>query len=258
MSTLPNPLGATPEPDPWVSLKAFTAARIALGRTGTSVPVQESLAFKLAHAHARDAVYSALATDELLAGLQALQGEVYQVASQAKNRQEYLQRPDWGRHLADSSRAFLTEQAPAEAYDIALVLADGLSATAINSHALLLLHLLLPQLQQAGFRLAPVTLAEQARVALGDEVGELLRAQLVLVLIGERPGLSAPYSLGAYFTYAPRLGLTDEARNCISNIRPEGLPYPQAATKLSFLLQESLKLKLSGVGLKDQSDLLSA
>jgi ethanolamine ammonia-lyase small subunit len=247
MSNLPDQLGTAPEPDPWVSLKAFTAARIALGRSGTSVPLRESLAFKLAHAHARDAVYSALATANLLAGLQELQGEVYQVASQAKNRQEYLQRPDWGRRLAESSRAFLTEQAPAQAYDIALVLADGLSATAINEHALPLLHLLLPQLRQAGFRLA-----------LGDEVGELLRARLVLVLIGERPGLSAPHSLGAYFTYTPLLGLTDEARNCISNIRPEGLPYPQAAAKLSFLLQQSLRLKLSGVGLKDQSDLLSA
>jgi ethanolamine ammonia-lyase small subunit len=257
MSTLPDLPGAEPQPDPWVSLKAFTAARIALGRTGTSVPVRESLAFKLAHAHARDAVYSTLATEDLLAGLQALQGEVYQVASQAKTRQEYLQRPDWGRRLAEASRALLAEQAPTEAYDIAVVLADGLSATAINAHALPLLHLLLPQLQQAGFCLAPITLAEQARVALGDEVGELLRAQLVLVLIGERPGLSAPDSLGAYFTYAPRTGLTDEARNCISNIRPEGLPYPQAAAKLSFLLQEARRQKLSGVGLKDQSDLLN-
>lgn len=256
MSNLPDQLSAAPAPDPWVALKAFTAARIALGRAGTSVPLQASLAFKLAHAHARDAVYSTLATDNLLAGLQDLQGEIYQVASQANNRQGYLQRPDWGRRLAEASRALLTEQAPAETYDIALMLADGLSATAINEHALPLLHLLLPKLRQAGFHLAPVTLAEQARVALGDEVGELLRARLVLVLIGERPGLSAPDSLGAYFTFAPRVGLTDEARNCISNIRPEGLPYPQAAAKLSFLLQESLKLKLSGVGLKDQSDLL--
>jgi ethanolamine ammonia-lyase small subunit len=257
MSNLPDLPGAAPQPDPWVSLKAFTAARIALGRTGTSVPVQESLAFKLAHAHARDAVYSTLAIEELLTELQQLQGEIYQVTSQAKNRQEYLQRPDWGRRLAESSRALLAEQAPTEAYDIALVLADGLSATAINTHALPLLHLLLPQLRQAGFYLAPIILAEQARVALGDEVAELLRARLVLVLIGERPGLSAPHSLGAYFTYAPRTGLTDEARNCISNIRPEGLPYSQAAAKLSFLLQESLRLKISGVGLKDQSDLLS-
>ena len=247
---------AAPAPDPWVALKAFTAARIALGRVGTSVPLAEALAFKLAHAHARDAVYSALATDQLLADLAALPLPTCQVQSRAKNRQEYLQRPDWGRQLSEESRGRLAGQAVGDC-DVALVLADGLSATAVNDHALPLLRLLLPQVQQAGLRLAPLVLAEQARVALGDEIGQLLRARLTLLLIGERPGLSAPHSLGAYFTYGPRPGLTDEARNCVSNIRPEGLAYPLAAAKLFYLVQEALRRQLSGVGLKDESNLLA-
>ena len=256
MSDLPAPPPAAPEPDPWASLRAFTAARISLGRIGTSVPLREALAFKLAHAHARDAVYSTLATDELLAGLYGLKLPVCPVRSQAATRQEYLQRPDWGRRLDQASAALLSQQS-ADEQDVAIVIADGLSAAAINDHALPLLRLLLPRLREAGLRLAPVALAEQARVALGDEIGHLLRARLVLVLIGERPGLSSPNSLGAYFTYAPRPGLTDEARNCVSNIRPEGLAYALAAAKLTFLVGEALRLRLSGVGLKDQSDLLS-
>jgi ethanolamine ammonia-lyase small subunit len=255
MPNLPDlPPAAAPEPDPWASLRAFTAARIALGRTGTSVPLREALAFKLAHAHARDAVYSALDTDRLLAELGTLGLPVYQVSSQAQNRQEYLQRPDYGRQLAEASKAHLAAD---EDCDVVVVLADGLSATAINAHAVPLLRLLLPELQQAGFRVGPLVLAEQARVALGDEVGHLLRARLVLVLIGERPGLSAPDSLGAYFTYGPRPGLTDEARNCVSNIRPAGLPYAGAAAKLGWLLREALRRQLSGVALKDQADLLA-
>jgi ethanolamine ammonia-lyase small subunit len=257
MSNLPDlPPAAAPEPDPWASLRAFTAARIALGRTGTSVPLHEALAFKLAHAHARDAVYSALDTEQLLGELATLGLPVHQVSSQAQNRQEYLQRPDHGRQLAEASKAQLAASADQEC-DLAIVLADGLSATAINAHAVPLLRLLLPELQQTGFRMGPLVLAEQARVALGDEVGHLLRARLVLVLIGERPGLSAPDSLGAYFTYGPRPGLTDEARNCVSNIRPAGLPYAAAAAKLSWLLREALRRQLSGVALKDQADLLA-
>jgi len=254
MTNLPDLPPAAPEPDPWAGLRAFTAARIALGRTGTSVPLREALAFKLAHAHARDAVYSVLDTERLLAELATLGLPVHQASSRAQSRQEYLQRPDYGRQLADASKASLAAEADC---DVALVLADGLSATALNAHAVPLLRLLLPELRQSGLHLGPLVLAEQARVALGDEIGHLLRARLVLVLIGERPGLSAPRSLGAYFTYAPQPGLTDEARNCISNIRPEGLPYAAAADKLAFLLREALRLQLSGVGLKDHSDLLA-
>jgi ethanolamine ammonia-lyase small subunit len=247
----------TPTADPWEGLKTFTAARIALGRMGTSIPLREALAFKLAHAHARDAVYSTLEADRLVAELTALPLLAIQVSSRATTRQEYLQRPDLGRQLSEASNAALAGQAPA-ACDVALVLADGLSATAINAHALPLLRLLLPELAAAGLRLGPVVVAEQARVALGDEVGSLLHARLVLVLIGERPGLSAPDSLGAYFTYAPRPGLTDEARNCVSNIRPAGLPYAVAAAKLAWLLREAVRRQLSGVALKDQADGLLA
>lgn len=257
MDNLPDlPPTPAPEPDPWAGLRAFTAARIALGRSGTSVPLREALAFKLAHAHARDAVYSVLDAERLLAELAALPLAVCQVSSRAQNRQEYLQRPDYGRQLNEDSKVRLAENASGEC-DLVFVLADGLSATAINAHALPLLRALLPSLQQAGFRIGPLVLAEQARVALGDEVGHLLRARLVLVLIGERPGLSAPDSLGAYFTYGPRPGLTDEARNCVSNIRPAGLAYPAAAAKLSWLLHEALRRQLSGVALKDQADLLA-
>lgn len=254
-----SPALSTPESpeDPWTGLRAFTGARIALGRAGTSVPLRESLAFRLAHAHARDAVYSVLAVEELLAELSQLQLPVVQVKSSAQNRQDYLQRPDWGRKLAEESKGLLVEQAGG-ACDVAIILADGLSATAINEHAVPLLRLLVPQLQEAGFQLAPITLAEQARVAIGDEIGTLLNAKLTLMLIGERPGLSSPNSLGAYFTYAPKPGLTDEARNCVSNIRPEGLAYAPAADKLFFLMQEALRRKLSGVGLKDESGLLTS
>lgn len=254
MDTPPTPLPPDPAADPWAGLRAFTQARIALGRTGTSVPLGEALAFRLAHAHARDAVYSVLNVAQLLQAAAELGLPVCSVRSQAPTRPDYLRRPDWGRQLAPEARAPL--QALAGAYDVALVLADGLSATATNEHAPALLARLVPQLHQAGLRLAPLVLAEQGRVALGDEVGELLGARLVLVLLGERPGLSSPDSLGAYLTFAPRRGLTDEARNCVSNIRPAGLGYALAADKLAYLVGEAVRRKLSGVELKDTMGLL--
>ncbi|MDJ0366346.1 ethanolamine ammonia-lyase subunit EutC [Hymenobacter sp. H14-R3] len=256
MPDLPELAAANSAPDPWASLNSFTAARIALGRSGTSVPLREALAFKLAHAHARDAVYSVLDNAQLMNELLELQLPLVQVHSRAATRQEYLQRPDLGRQLAEDSRAQLMGQA-AGGRDLVVVLADGLSATAVNSHVLPLLRLLVPALRQASFQLGPLVLAEQARVALGDEVGHLLQARLVLVLIGERPGLSAPDSLGAYFTHGPQPGLTDEARNCVSNIRPEGLGYEAAAAKLFFLLAEARRRQLSGVRLKDDFGLLA-
>ena len=252
----PVPVPASPPPDPWSDLQAFTAARIALGRSGTSVPLRESLAFKLAHAYARDAVYSSLKVDTLISGLQIIDLPFLQVRSRAQTRTDYLQHPDWGRQLDAESRAVLACHT-ASSYDLTIILADGLSATAINDHALPLLSLLLPQLRQSCFHLSPIIVAEQARVALGDEIGHLLNARLTLILIGERPGLSSPNSLGAYFTYAPHPGLTDEARNCISNIRPEGLSYQLAAHKLCIMLREALRLQLSGVNLKDQPDLFN-
>jgi ethanolamine ammonia-lyase small subunit len=140
---------------------------------------------------------------------------------------------------------------------IAIVLADGLSATAVNHHAVPLLSQLIPLLQNINLRLLPVSLVQQGRVAIGDEIGRLQQATLVVVLIGERPGLSSPDSLGIYITYQPRVGLTDEARNCISNVRPEGLSYQAAADKLYWLIRESLRLRVSGVELKDQEGLLN-
>jgi len=238
--------------DAWASLRQFTAARIALGRTGVAVPLQEALHFKLSHAHARDAVYSLLQAETLATACNQLQLPVYQLYSKAANRSEYLQRPDLGRQLEEASAKQLLDSVP---HDIAIVLADGLSATAINHNAIPLLQLLIPRLSEAGFSLAPIVIVQQARVAIGDTIGSLLQAKLVLVLIGERPGLSSADSMGAYITYHPHPGLTDESRNCVSNIRPEGLNYSQACDKLLQLIKESLRLQLSGVQLKDEKAL---
>jgi ethanolamine ammonia-lyase small subunit len=239
--------------DPWSSLKHFTAARIALGRTGISVPLAETLRFKLAHAQAKDAVYSTLHTETLLTVLHPFQLPVYELHSKAKNRQKYLQRPDWGRQLNEESVLQLQNEENSN-YDIALIIADGLSATAVNRHSEGLLQLLIPVLQSASFRIAPVTLVHQARVAIGDEIGLWLHAKLVVVLIGERPGLSSPDSMGVYLTFQPLVGKTDENRNCISNIRPEGLSYRQAADKLGYLIREILRLQLSGIMVKDKTE----
>ncbi|QDA58591.1 ethanolamine ammonia-lyase subunit EutC [Hymenobacter jejuensis] len=241
--------------DPWVSLKRFTDARIALGRVGTSVPLQEALALKFAHAQARDAVYSELNLEKLLKELQTFQLPIYQVRSKASNRQEYLRRPDLGRQLHESSHKHLQECADDET-DIVIIMADGLSATAINKYSIAVIRFLLPQLQQAGIRVGPLILAEQARVAISDEIGEIFRTKIALILIGERPGLSSLQSLSAYFTYSPKIGLTDKARNCVSNIRPEGLQYAEAADKIFYMLNASFRRKISGIQLKDNSNSL--
>jgi ethanolamine ammonia-lyase small subunit len=240
----------TVQADPWAGLKAFTAARIALGRTGTAEPLQAMLQFRLAHAHARDAVYEALDQQTLLQSLQELQQPAFLLQTQAANRHEYLQYPDKGRRLHEASINQLKEY-NSPGYDVCIVIADGLSATAIHRHAIPLLALLLPLFEREKLSIAPICLVQQGRVASGDETGSLLKAKLVIVLIGERPGLSSPDSLGVYLTYQPIAGLTDESRNCISNIRPEGLQYEPAAEKLFFLIKESLRLQLSGVQLKD-------
>lgn len=241
--------------DNWQSLKAFTAARIALGRTGSSIPLKETLQFKLAHAHARDAVYSTLNEMDLINDLQQFNLPIHVLHSKAKDRHEYLQRPDLGRLLTDLSIGHLKDGN--NGFDIALILADGLSATAINHHAVPLLQLLMPLLQQANFSISPINIVHQGRVAIGDEIGSLLKAKVSLLLIGERPGLSSPDSMGAYLTYQPSIGLTDDSRNCISNIRTEGLSYQTAALKIFYLVKESLRLKVSGVTLKDDMNLLT-
>lgn len=240
------------QPDPWADLKAYTAARIALGRTGTAEPLAALLQFRLAHAHARDAVYAVLDQQMLLTELQSSHCASFTLHTQAASRSEYLQYPDRGRRLHAGSHDVLTEF-NSTGYDICLVLADGLSATAINTHAIPVIKLLLPLFEQARLSVAPVCIVQEGRVAIGDECGYLLKAKLVAVLIGERPGLSSPDSLGVYLTWRPAPGLTDEARNCISNIRPEGLNYQAAAQKIFFLVNEALRLQLSGVALKDNA-----
>jgi ethanolamine ammonia-lyase small subunit len=234
-------------------LKEFTAARIGIGRTGTSIPLKQSLAFKLAHAHARDAVYSELDIDKLSSDLQQFELPVLCLHSQAAYREQYLQRPDLGRQLNEESIGQLSDYI---ANDIAIVIADGLSATAVNSNAISLLKILIPQLQSARLKLAPICLVKQGRVAVADDIGLHLNAKLSLILIGERPGLSAADSMGAYLTFNPSPGLTDESRNCISNIRPHGLHFKPAAKKIFYLIQEAFKRKISGVGLKDNAGLL--
>ena len=208
----------------------------------------------MAHAHARDAVYSQLDILRLQEQLRSFHLPVQLLHSSAADRYEYLQRPDKGRRLDTESTGALTSQHA----DVAFILADGLSATAINIHAYPLLEHLLPMLTSAGISIAPLCLVQQGRVAIGDEIGALLRVKVTIVLIGERPGLSAADSMGAYLTFAPKPGTTDEARNCISNIRQEGLSYSLAAGKIFYLLQEALRLQLSGVELKDNYGLLGS
>ena len=243
-------------PDTWGSLKAFTNARIALGRTGVATPLKEILDFRMCHAHARDAVYSVLNIDDLTRALQQFQIPIITVNSKANERTVYLQRPDLGRQLNDASANNLKNETSHSA-DVAIIIADGLSATAINEHAVHVVKKLIPLLKQSVLTLTPLVIAEQARVAVADEIGAILQAKLSVILIGERPGLSSPDSMGAYITYQPVPGKTDESRNCISNIRPEGLGYTLAAAKIAKLIKTSLQLKLSGIQLKDEEqDLL--
>jgi ethanolamine ammonia-lyase small subunit len=242
---------------PWEQLRRFTPARIGLGRVGGSVPTQALLDFELAHARARDAVHAGLDVEALAGRLRASGfGDAPRVVGQARGRMEYLLRPDLGRRLDEPSRDLLVSARPAggaEGRSLAVVIADGLSAIAAARHAVPLL-VALRNLEEWDAQEVAVVVAQSARVGLGDEIGELLGAEAVVVLIGERPGLSSPDSLGAYLTWGPRVGRTDAERNCISNIRPEGLPYEEAARRLRYLLGEARRLKLSGVALKDDSE----
>lgn len=238
--------------DPWGSLKLFTAARIAMGRTGVSVPVQEALQFKMAHAHARDAVFSRIEKEKIFTALQFFQQPVFFVHSKAADRYIYLQRPDLGRRLNEDSVTKLVNY-KSSGYDVCINIADGLSSAAVNMHALEVLRILVPRLQQLKLRIAPFCIIEQGRVAISDETASLLKTKISLILIGERPGLTAADSMGAYLTYSPEVGLTDESRNCISNIRPEGMSYTNAAEKIYYLINESIRLKISGVHLKDNN-----
>ena len=238
--------------DAWAPLKKFTNARIAVGRTGHSIPLAENLRFRADHATARDAVYATLDEDKLADAIQTITHTgVLHTKSMASNRQEYLQRPDWGRRLDDVSKELLEEYGAKSHYDIALIIADGLSAHAVEMHAPGVLKELLGLLHSANFTVAPICTVQQARVAISDEVGSLLHSTLSLIFIGERPGLSSPHSMGIYITYNPVVGNTDESRNCISNIHPQGgLSYKAAAAQAFDLVKNAFALKLSGVHLK--------
>jgi ethanolamine ammonia-lyase small subunit len=248
----------TVTPDPWEALRAVTGARIALGRAGGSLPTAEVLAFAMAHAAARDAVWSALDVDRLSSDLAPLALPMLRLASAAPDRATYLRRPDLGRRLGEASRAALAAAAPPGGCDVALVVADGLSATAAQRHAPALLDALAPRLREAGLTIGPLSVVTQGRVAVEDEVGAALGARAALVLLGERPGLSSPDSLGAYLVHGPRPGRSDAERNCVSNVRPEGLPVAAAAALVAWLTVEALRRGLSGVALKDERERLAA
>jgi ethanolamine ammonia-lyase small subunit len=239
--------------NPWQALRRFTNARIALGRTGDSLPTNEMLAFQLDHARARDAVHLAFDVAGLAAELMAQGFEVLQVQSAAPDRGVYLKRPDLGRQLSHASRQMLETYAAEHAaeYDAVFVIADGLSALAVQQHAVALCCLTVNALQNVGWKIAPIVIASQSRVALGDEIGLALRGSQVAMLIGERPGLSVADSLGVYLTYAPQPGRTDAERNCISNIHPLGLTYAAAQETLVYLMSQARRQKLTGVALKD-------
>ncbi len=231
--------------DPWIALRATTRARIGLGRTGDALPIKDVLEFQLAHARARDAVHAPFDTGAMAAAVAPLASVAVQ--SRAGDRQTYLRRPDLGRRL-DPACCDL----PAGKWDAVFVVADGLSPVGVQLHAVPLLRACLARLPARA--IAPVVIASQARVALGDEIGGLLGARLCVMLIGERPGLSVANSLGVYLTYQPRLGRRDSERNCISNIHADGASYEAAADMLSWLMTAALRLGLTGVGLKDDRD----
>jgi ethanolamine ammonia-lyase small subunit len=244
----------TNEDDPrWKLLRAATPARIGLARSGSSIATRELLAFQLAHAEARDAVGELLDSALILRGLAERGLQPLLLRSAASDRHVYLARPDRGRRLEESSRTRLG--AAGRNYDVVFVLADGLSARAVHRHALPLLDQALPELNRNQWHVGPVIVVQQGRVAIGDEIGHELAAALVAVLIGERPGLTSPDSLGVYLTWNPAVGRTNAERNCLSNIRPEGLTYPEAAQRLMYLCTEARRRECTGITLKDETAL---
>jgi ethanolamine ammonia-lyase small subunit len=248
--------------NPWAALREYTDARIGLGRAGVSIPTSHSLEFHLAHAQAQDAVHLPLDVETVVEQLENanLYQEIFTpilLHSQAVNRTTYLQRPDLGRRLDKKSIDTLKKvnTLKDEKYDLSIVVVDGLSSLAIKENAAIFIKKLVEVLNtdSQDWNIAPITIVQQGRVAIGDEVGEILNSKTSIVLIGERPGLSSPDSMGLYLTYNPKVGLTDESRNCISNIRIEGLSYEEAIKKTMYLMKESRRLELSGVNLKDRT-----
>lgn len=248
------PLQAPQDDGIWTELRRMTAARIGLKRTGASLATGPLLDFQIAHARDRDAVHAPLDERRLIAGLAELGGPVLAVASAAEGRQRYLMRPDLGRRLAPGAEAALASHQAG--YDVVFVVTAGLSARAVQAHAQPLLASLLPALRAEEWRIAPLVIVRHGRVAVGDAVATALAAACVAVLIGERPGLSAPDSMGAYLTWQPHAQTTDADRNCISNIRPEGIGYNDAAFRLAYMLRAMRTRRVSGVELKDDSDRL--
>lgn len=250
----PTPPEAAADDGWWRELRRLTAARIGLQRTGASLATAPLLDFQLAHARARDAVRAPLDEARLIGDLAGLGGPVVVVSSAAPDRQNYLMRPDLGRILAPEAAAILAPHRSEAGYDIVFVVTAGLSAGAVQTHAGPVLASVLPALHAEHWRIAPLVLVRQGRVAVGDAIATALGADGVAVLIGERPGLSAPDSMGAYLTWQPGTGTTDADRNCISNIRPDGLGYADTAVKLTHMLRAMRGLGLSGVKLKDDSE----
>jgi len=262
---------------PWLALRRATPARISLGRSGNALPTAAQLDFQLAHARARDAVHAALDAERIAAELEGLGLTALRLRSMASERPAYLRRPDLGRRLDQTSRDLLIRHsgegrnpgigrpsggnlAPGlrrddddkRVCDIAFVVADGLSATAVNAHAVPLIAAMFALYGEEQPQVAPVAVVEGGRVAIGDEIGGLLDADLVAVLIGERPGLSAADSLGVYLTWAPAPGAVDAARNCLSNIRPEGMPIPEAAAALVRLIAAACQHRMTGIALSQR------
>ncbi|MBI2826876.1 MAG: ethanolamine ammonia-lyase subunit EutC [Planctomycetia bacterium] len=254
---MPNPDLA--RPDAWRALRELTPARIALGRAGGSVPTAELLDFELAHARARDAVHAPFDAPRLARDIESLGLSTLRVTSAAADRDIFLKRPDLGRRLDANGREAMLAGADrsASGCDLAIVVSDGLSALAAARQVAPLLAAWLPLVAEARLRLAPVTIVERGRVAIEDEIGELLAARVAVILIGERPGLGSPDSLGAYLVYGPRVGRTDADRNCVSNIRPQGLAPEAAALKVHYLVREALARGASGIALKDESIAIS-
>jgi ethanolamine ammonia-lyase small subunit len=251
-------------PNPWRNLREYTGARIALGHCGVSMPTEEHLSFQMNHAMARDAVNLPLDLEKLRKDIikelvLPREKEPLIVSSSASSRKEFLIRPDLGRILSSESREKLVKAATIiPEPDVAIIIGDGLSAIAMETNSIPFLKEFLPLIDQSGLTTAPLTLIQQCRVACGDDAASLFKARAAVILIGERPGLSSPDSMGIYLTWNPNPGKTTDAeRNCISNIRPEGMDYRTAALKLAYLIEKAFRLELSGVGLKDDQNELT-
>ncbi len=252
MAMTPVPLRRTPGELSLSDLRHLTPARVGLGRAGAGLPTEALLAFTLDHARARDAVHTPFDVNGLIQGLAHLGLQGTDVRSRAGDRKDYLRRPDLGRMLDPDSQHVLASRHSAPC-PLAVVVGDGLSPSAVNTHAVALMRDLIPRLESDGIEIGWVAVASGARVALGDEIGAILGARMLLMLIGERPGLSTPDSLGAYLTFGPRIGLTDAERNCVSNIHASGLGYDEAAAKIAWLIREGLARQVTGIALKDES-----